>query len=235
MKPETATPFNPDGFFDAKIFEWLTDDERLQVLRSGFRKQLFAGCILFRQGEPALNCYLVNSGQLKITQLNDTGKEVIMRYVGAGELTGAVAVLRDRDYPVTAETVEETDSIGWDKRTMVQIIRQYPDMAIRMLTTVLDRLDEVQHRYLELCSERVEQRIARTLLRLMQRAGQKTADGIWINIPLSRQSIADYAGTTLFTASRTLSGWEKNNWIKSGKERIVVVNPHALVLLAENA
>jgi CRP-like cAMP-binding protein len=50
---------------------------------------------------------------------------------------------------------------------------------------------------------------------------------------LSRQNIADYSGTTLYTVSRTLSAWEKNGWVKSGREQIVITNPHALVQFAE--
>jgi CRP-like cAMP-binding protein len=67
----------------------------------------------------------------------------------------------------------------------------------------------------------------------MRRAGSKLPEGIRIDIPLSRQTIADYSGTTQYTVSRTLSVWEKNGWIKSGREQIVITNPHALVLFAE--
>ena len=67
----------------------------------------------------------------------------------------------------------------------------------------------------------------------MRSAGSKTSEGIQIAIPLSRQNIAGYAGTTLFTVSRTLRTWEKEGWIKSGRERITVTDPHALVSFAE--
>jgi len=60
-----------------------------------------------------------------------------------------------------------------------------------------------------------------------------TRSGIQIDIPLSRQNIAHYSGTTLYAVSRTLSAWEKNGWIKSGREQIVVTDPHALVQFSE--
>ena len=116
---------------------------------------------------------------------------------------------------------------------MMQLMRQYPDIAINLLGIILERIDDVQHRYLEVCTEHVNQRIARSLLRLMRRAGSKTPEGIHIDIPLSRQNIADYSGTTLYTVSRTLSAWEKKGWIQSGREKIVVTDPHALVIFAE--
>jgi len=188
---------------------------------------------LFNQGDPAVHCVLVNRGRLKLTKLNEQGKEVIFRYIGAGELTAAIAVLKNRNYPVTAESTDETAVTVWDKSTMTQVMHQYPDIAINLLGIILDRLDEVQDRYLELCTEHVDQRIARSLLRILRRSGSKIRTGIQIDILLSRQNIADYSGTTLYTVSRTLSAWEKKGWIKSGREKIIVTNLHALALFAE--
>lgn len=222
-----------DSLHKSEIFKGLTSQQYADLLKKGRSIKLQPKSILFHQGDPAISYFLVNRGRLKLTKLNEQGKEVIFRYVGAGELTAAVAVLKNWSYPVTAESIEETDVTGWDKSTMTQFMHQYPDITINLLGIILERLDDVQHRYLELCTERVDQRIARSLLRLMRRAGSKTRDGVQIDISLSRQNIADYSGTTLYTVSRTLSAWEKNGWIKSGREQVVVTDPHALVQFAE--
>jgi CRP-like cAMP-binding protein len=198
------------------MLKGLTDEQCAKVAQGGQNEKLHPKRTLFLQGDPAQKCYMVNRGRLKLAKLNELGKEVIIRYIGVGEMTAAVAVLKDLDYPVTAEAVAETEVTGWDKPTFLRLIHDYPEIAINMLGVVLERLDDVQHRYLELCTETVEQRIARTLLRLMRRAGSRTRDGILIEIPLSRQSIADYSGTTLYTVSRTLSAWEKIGWFNPG-------------------
>ncbi|WP_372680266.1 Crp/Fnr family transcriptional regulator [Desulfosarcina sp.] len=215
------------------IFKRLTSGQLAGIIKKGRTIKLQPKKVLFHQEEPAQICFLVNRGRLKLTKLNEQGKEVILRYIGSGELTAAIAVLKNWTYPVTAEAIEETDVVGWDKPTMLELMRQYPDMAINLLGIVLERIDDIQHRYLEVCTEHVDQRIARSLLRLMRRAGSKTSEGIHIDIPLSRQNIADYSGTTLYTVSRTLSAWEKKGWIQSGREQIVVTDPHALVQFSE--
>jgi CRP/FNR family transcriptional regulator, nitrogen oxide reductase regulator len=217
----------------ADVFSGLTSEQLTQLRHSGQKVKLPPKVVLFRQGDPAEKCYLVERGRLKLAKLNEAGKEAILRYISAGEATAAVAVLKNREYPVTAETVEKTEVTGWEKPTFLRFLHAHPEIAINMLGVVLDRLEEVQQRYLQLCSEGVEQRIARSLLRLMQRAGSPSADGILIELPLSRQSIADYSGTTLYTASRTLSSWEKNGWIKSKRQRVLIADPHALVTFAE--
>ena len=221
------------SFQGSDAFKGLTLEQYDSIIKSGFRKTLQPKSILFRQGDPAKACFLINQGRLKLTKLNDQGKEVIIRYVSAGELTAAVALLKDWNYHVTAEAVEMTELTGWEKQILFKLMRNFPDVAINILCIILERLADVQERYLELSTERVEQRIARTLLRLMRSTGAKTSEGISIDISLSRQNIADYSGTTLYTVSRTLSAWEKNGWIKSGREQIVITDPHAMVQFAE--
>ena len=116
---------------------------------------------------------------------------------------------------------------------MVKLMLAYPQLVINMLKVAIDRLDDVQTRYLEMSAEQVEQRIARAILRIMRDTGRKTGDGILIDFPISRQELADYTGTTLYTVSRTLSAWSRKGWIKSGREQITVTDPHALVAFSE--
>jgi CRP-like cAMP-binding protein len=223
-----------DSLQKSVVFDGLSREQYGNVIRNGFVKILRPNRILFHQGAPAEKCYLVNRGRLKLTKLNEQGKEVIFRYIEGGELTAVVAVLKDWKYPVMAESVEETEVIGWDKPTILGLIRNHPDIAINILGVILERLDDVQHRFMELHTEQVERRIARTLLRLMRRTGSRTSKGVRIDLALSRQNIADYSGTTVYTVSRTLSAWEKNGWVQSGRGRITVIDPHALMMFAEN-
>ncbi len=215
------------------VFKGMNEQQYEDVIRRGHRKTVGKDSVLFHQGDPATHCYLVNRNRLKLTKLNEQGKEVIIRYIGAGELTAAAAVIKDGLYPVTASSIDETEVVAWDKITMMEMMHHFPAIAINLLGIILARIDDVQQRYLEVCTEQVDQRIARSLLRLMRSAGSKSQNGILIEIPLSRQNIADYTGTTLYTVSRTLSAWEKKGWIQSGRERIVVTDPHALVAFAE--
>ena len=217
----------------SEIFESLSSLQFAALLEKGQHIVLQPKSILFHQDDLAERCFMVNRGRLKLTMFGEQGKEVILRYLRSGELAAAIAVLRNKTYPVTAECVDETEVIGWDKPTIIALMHQHPAIAMSLLGIVFDRIDDLQHRYLEVCSEHVNQRIARSLLRLMRRAGIKTPEGIRIDIPLSRQNIADYCGTTLSTVSRILSSWEKKDWIKSGREKIIIKDPHALVLFAE--
>lgn len=222
-----------DTFSRSDLFAGIEENELSHICSFGHRRVCESGVTLFREGDPALQTYLVLKGRLKLSKLHEDGKEAIVRYINPGEITAAVSVSNEKSYPVTAQVVGSCEVVEWDRETMLELMTAHPRLAINMLRAAVDRLDDIQNRYLELCAERVEQRIARALLRIMKQSGRKTGAGILIDFRLSRQDLADYTGTTLYTVSRTLSNWEKKGWIVSGRERIIVADPHALVTFAE--
>jgi CRP-like cAMP-binding protein len=96
------------------------------------------------------------------------------------------------------------------------------------------RVKEFQDRIRELSTERVERRIARALLRLAHQIGKKVPQGVYLDLPISRQDLAEMTGTTLYTVSRTLSKWETMGLITAGREHIIIHTPHGLVCIAED-
>ena len=222
-----------DSLHQSNLFIGIGHLDRTAILNQGDRIHSRPGQILFSHGHPANRCLLVLKGRLKLTILHEQGKEAVIRYIGPGQLTAAVAVFKGKDYPVTAKSVGTTEVVAWSRPVMVKLMLAYPQLAINMLKVAIDRLDDVQTRYLEMSAEQVEQRIARAILRIMRDTGRKTGDGILIDFPISRQELADYTGTTLYTVSRTLSAWSRKGWIKSGREQITVTDPHALVAFSE--
>jgi CRP/FNR family transcriptional regulator, nitrogen oxide reductase regulator len=226
--------YDLDVYSQSDLFSGIAKEKQAGIVNAGQHRLVASGATLFREGRRALRCYFVRKGRLKLTKVHEEGKEVIIRYINPGEITAAVAVFSGKNYPVTAAAVGPTDVVGWNRETILHLMSAYPSLAINLLHAVVERIDDIQSRYLELRAERVEQRIARALSRIMKQSGRKTDDGILIDFPLSRQDLADYSGTTLYTVSRTISNWEKKGWIKSGRERIVVVDARVLESLTES-
>ena len=89
-------------------------------------------------------------------------------------------------------------------------------------------------RYRELATERVERRIALTVLRLAAQIGKRISnEEMIVELPLSRQDMAEASGTTIFTVSRVLADWERRGLVEAGRERVVIRNPHGLVQISE--
>src|SRR5690606_30561978 len=115
------------------------------------------------------------------------GGQSVLRFIGPGEMYGTVAALMNQPFPADAVAVIDSVEIWWTLPTLRQLIRSYPEIGLRSTAAAGQRLMDLQGRIGELTGERVEQRIARTLLRLMRKAGRQTGDGVEIDFPITRQ------------------------------------------------
>ena len=213
---------------DPHFFKTLLSGRYRDFIKYGINKRIPPKAYLFHEGEPAQRCYLVTEGCLKLSKRNVQGREVIIRYISSGEMTATPIVLKGGVYPVTAQAIKETNVISWDKNKFLEIAQKYPKITLDLITLLFERMEDIQQRYLELCSEQAPRRIAKFMISLMANAGRKKGNGVYIDIPLSRQNIADHIGASMFTVSRTLSAWEKCGWIKSSRESITIIDPAAL-------
>lgn len=215
------------------IFAELDDRALDDVLRTAHRRRVATGDTVFSQGEEAQAFYVLVQGRLKVTQVTPEGQRVVIRFIGPGEMFGCVAVFGGSLYPGTATAVQDTRMLGWTKGATQHLMERHPRLAINTLGTIGSRLQESQTRVRELSTERVERRIAHALIRLAEQAGEPVAQGVRIDFPISRQDVAEMTGTTLHTVSRTLSAWEEQGIVESGRQKITICRPDALVAIAD--
>lgn len=218
----------------AGFFAGLDTEALAVVLEAADEQRVDAGTVFFRQDDPATKLYLLTMGRVKLTQLTPEGQQVLLRIVERGEMFGGIAVLTQAACPVTAEAAEDCLFLMWTGSTMHRLIEKLPQIALNALQHMSSRVQDLQHRVRELATERVEQRIARALVRLAAQAGERTSEGVRIAMSLTRRDLGELTGSTLYTVSRTLSRWESNGLIKSGRERVVICKPHELTAIAED-
>lgn len=216
------------------LFAGLGEAQLERVLEAGRRRKIEAEAYLFQEGDPAEILYVLLAGSARMSQVTPEGQHIILRYASPGEAVGLIAVLSEAIYPVTVQAVEVSQFIAWDREGMRRLMEQYPSIALNGMSILAARVREFQDRVRELSTEKVERRIARALLRLARQTGRKVEDGVLIDMPLSRQDLAEMTGTTLFTVSRTLSQWESRGLIKSKREQVLISFPHGLVMIAED-
>ncbi len=184
--------------------------------------------------DPAGAFYVCLEGRIKLSQLTPEGNQVTMHLPGPGEAFGIIAVLRGIRFPVTAQAVEDSLVLAWKDSAIKRWLQDEPQIALNSIRILSSYIENFQDRIKELSTERVERRLARTLLRLVQQTGQKEASGIRINVHLSRQDIAEMAGTTLYTVSRTLRKWESEGLVDCSGPQILIKQPHQLVGVADD-
>ena len=221
-------------FDHVRLFQGLAADVLTRIRAQAHTKSLGAGELFFTEGDPAEAFFVLTSGRVKLTQLTPEGHQIVLRIIGSGDAFGGAGAFGDLTYPISAEAVEPAVALVWSSRTMRQVLESEPKVTLNALQFVADRLHDLQRRYRQAMTERVERRVARALLRLVQEAGRRVDAGVEIDFPISRQDLAEMTGTTLYTVSRLLSSWEGRGLVRSGRQRIILATPHALVALAED-
>ncbi|HEY0331415.1 MAG TPA: Crp/Fnr family transcriptional regulator [Rhodopseudomonas sp.] len=215
------------------LFAGLAPGELDAVLHDARSARFAKNSAVFRQGDEAQSFYVLLHGHVRASKTTAGGEQVVVRYVSPGETFGVAMAIGLQRYPATATAVEDSIVLSWPAASWPRLVERFPQLASNTLRTVGTRLQESHSRVVEMSTQQVEQRIAHALLRLAKQAGRKVENGVEIAFPISRQDIAQMTGSTLHTVSRLLSSWESRGLIESGRQRIVLRDPHGLVLLSE--
>jgi len=215
------------------LFQGVSAEGREAALKRAVSRRLGRKQVLFREGETAAAMYLLESGRLKLTQLAADGQEVLVRFVGPGELCAGVAALEGSAYPVTAQAIEPTALLLWPRDVLRELCQRHPQIQTNILRAITGHLQDSMTRARELATERVASRVARTLLRLARQSGRKVEGGVLVDHPLSRQELAEMTGTTLYTVSRLLSAWEDEGIVEAGRERVMIRSLERLEAVVE--
>ena len=188
---------------------------------------------IFFEGDLASWLGVVLEGRVKMIKHSGAGKDVVLDLIAPGEMFGEVAAFNGEPYPATAQAMEPTVVASIYQDDYVRMLKQYPVLALRVIEEQGRRLREAQETIKSMAVERVERRIARILLKLAATTGSAKNGGITIELPLSRQDIAEMTGTTSETAIRTMSRFRKNGLVQTKRGRVTILKPHQLVKIAE--
>jgi CRP-like cAMP-binding protein len=215
------------------IFHHVADADRERILAAAEPRVLKAREVLAQQGDPATTFHVVQLGHLKLTKVSPDGHEIVVRFVGPGEPFAAVVAVGAAAYPVSATAVEPTRTLGWSREALATLLTEFPQLRTNIVGQIAQHMSDALTRVQEISTARVEQRVARALLRLAEHGGQRTTAGVEIAHPLTRQELADLVSTTLFTVSRLLARWEERGLIASRHTHITLVKARDLAALAE--
>lgn len=190
---------------------------------------------VFEQGAPAESFFLLLHGRVRAYKISPSGEQIVIRYVGPGELFGVANAIGAKVYPAHALAVVDSVALVWPSSQWADMAAKHPALAGGLMRTLGERLQESQARLVEISTQEVERRVANMLLRLAAQGGRKDDDGIGFDFPISRQDVAEMTGTTLFTVSRVFAAWEASGLISTGRQKVVIRDPHRLATLAEGA
>lgn len=204
----------------------LGHDEIMKIASCARPKAFGRDESLFMQGQPARCLVLVRTGSVKVTQISSGGNEVILWMYGRGNVLGVLSELAGDCHPSSARAMEPTTALVWDCATLQNLMEVCPRIRQNLSQVLMTRLHELEERFREVATEKVPRRLALALLRLSKHVGKKVTEGV--EVSLSREELAQMTGTTLFTISRILSQWAREEFVESRRESVLLRDPGRL-------
>jgi CRP-like cAMP-binding protein len=218
---------------DIPVFAGVPNDE-LQALAASARAESYrVREYVFMEGDAADWFCVVRSGRIKILRQSRAGKEVVLELLGPGEPFGGVAVIEGRPYPASAQAAQASVVLKIPREPIVALAERRPAIIREMALMIGRRLRDAHDSVKSLAVDSVEARLAAALLRLAEREGAPGPGGLALPFPLTRQTLADMTGTTVESAIRVVSRWQKDGIVRDDGGRLVLPDLDELRALAE--
>jgi CRP-like cAMP-binding protein len=187
------------------------------------------GEIIWMAGAPADFCSVVGVGFVKMTKSTPHGQEVAVELLGPGQAFGLMAAIEGRSFPLAATAVTNTWYLKIPTRELMCFYRDSTPLKDQIIRNIAPRLRKAHDMMGRLSSGRVDERIAAVLFILADSYGRRTASGIELAVPLTRQDISEMAGTTTESTIRVLSRWQKDGLVSTTKRLITILAPDDLL------
>ncbi len=215
---------------DKAICSALSDEELRELCRITTEVNLHRSQAAFYEGDE--NTYLFNvvTGSLRLSKMLSDGRRQITGFLFPGDFLG----LSVTDvYAYSAEALTEATLCRFKRTSLLKLLDRFPKLEHRLLELASNELVEAQTHLVMLGQKSAMERLTSTLLRLMERIGHDYEGGSMIDLPMTREDLADYAGLRFETVSRCFSQLRKKGVILlKDKGSVLVPHPEALERLA---
>lgn len=198
------------------------DIEPLLTAAVRFRKA--ATTVLIAEGQTPDGLYIVLRGRVNLVRMGDGGRDLILSSLGPGDVLGETCAFDDSGMSTAAVAATPVEILRIPADALAAHVRRQPETMVRLMRLVSDKLRDIENVASSLALHDVEERLRRTLVRLVRRQGRRApaATG-WILAPVPTQSeLARMVGSCRETVSRTLSAMSRNGLVSSSGRRMVL-------------
>ena len=210
------------------IFCGLSESELAFLTQRTVPRSFSAGEVIFDEGAACSGMYVVESGNVRIYKSSAGGREQVLSIDGPGSSIAELPVFDGGSYPASAAAVNQATLIFVSKQDFQALCLAHPQVALKVLRVVGSRLRRLVGIIEELSFTTVRHRLASFLLRLAQREGRKTADGLEVTLPVSNQELASQIGTVRELVSRNLSRLQAEGLVRIEGRDVTIRDTKAL-------
>jgi CRP/FNR family transcriptional regulator, anaerobic regulatory protein len=211
------------------IFSSLNKEELKQVVSLIVQKKYEKNTLIVSEGSIPHDFIVVSKGKIKVYGHSHDGKEQIMYILADGDFFGARNLIHEKKADYDAKAMEDTIVCTIEKNNFQKLLERYPGISIKIMDVLCDRLDKMESLVRKISPKDVDSRVNMMLLELSQRYGRRQSEGVLIELPMSREEMANYIGVARETVSRKITSLKEEGIIEViGNRKILILNEEAL-------
>ncbi len=181
--------------------------------------------IIYSEGNHPNRLFFVKKGKIKLFKTNDDGKDLTIALYGEGEYFGYLALLENSIYQETAEALENSEVSLIPREEFDELIKQNPIIMKKMLQILAGNVVEKEKQLLGLAYNSLRKRVADALILLRDKFSKGESP---FSIHISREDLANIAGTATESLIRTLSDFKGEQLIDIKDGSIILLNEKKL-------
>lgn len=206
------------------IFSELSPSDLNKIAERMIRRAYTKGQMILLEDDLGQTFFVIAEGSVKITRLSDAGREVILAMLGESDFFGEMSLLDGAGRSANVVALEESEVLTLARNDFLDILQQYPKISISLLEELTQRIRKSDQQIESLSLSDVEQRIGITLIRLAEELGTIKQGSVKIkNLPY-QQDIANMAGTSRETVSRTFKLLEEKGLVTREGRKLTIYN-----------
>jgi CRP/FNR family transcriptional regulator len=209
-----------------QLFSSLTDEELHQIKDKLSLKRYKKHEVILFEEDTTEYMYIILNGKTKVVQSTEDGKEILLAMHHSGEFFGEMSLLDGKTSPATVVAMEDSSVAIISRQEFYSLIRSQKMILDNLLLILCSRLRDSWEKIQLLNLKNASQRIKILFLMLSDKYGEKTAEGITLNIKLTHQEIAEMTGMTRETVTRMIDKWQKEGEISVLKNKFIHLSTH---------
>lgn len=216
--------FNGDFLKSVPIFSELEAERLQQISRLGSRKFYKRDSVILREDETGSALFVIIFGKVKISRSSEDGKEVILTILNESDFFGEMAILDGLNRSATVTALDDTELFLIQRTDFLNLLYENPEVAIALLHELTRRLRATDLRIKSLSLRDAEGKVAAVILQLADDIGKIRHGKVEIDRLPIQNDLANMAGTSRETISRTLHSFSKRKLIELVGTRLTILN-----------
>lgn len=210
------------------LFEALDPTEAAHLATAMTRRSVPRGHVLFREGDPGDRLFIVLAGKVKISRSATDGRENILALIGVGEMFGELSLFDPGPRTASATALTDATLASLDHTELRPWLYARPAVAEQLLGALARRLRRTNEAMADLVWSDVPGRVAKALLDLGARFGNRTPEGLLVRHDLTQEELAQLVGASRETVNKALSEFSSRGWLRLEGRSVLLLRPDQL-------